>query len=266
MHNAGGALYLICYPQLLCWFTLVHIHSCVIQRLHYSIAVLMDDLRSDRQSNFFFKKWLSYTILQTAKCWVTVSVTCGHCLISMFKAWTLHGSSARYKHISMLHVHLFKTGLSIPTAHWDQPKKRCNIVCFIFRPFVLVNMRLKNKITEEGLLLLRKEQSTQCWQSSLNGFYFYPFLKDIALAHAIPTRLSVRSWKSKLSCPPCHASAGQLTDGCLWNLCSPKVYWGLSMAGVIPATVKEKIKHWRDLYSKREMDKVVGAVEDIYSW
>lgn len=37
------------------------------------------------------------------------------------------------------------------------------------------------------------------------------------------------------------------------------------MAGVIPATVKEKIKHWRDLYSKREMDKVVGAVEDIYS-
>lgn len=101
MHNA---LYLICYPQLLCWFTLVHIRSCVIQRLHYSIAVLMDDLRSDRQSNFFLKKWLSYTILQTAKCWVTVSVTCGHCLISMFKAWTLHGSSARYKHISMLHV------------------------------------------------------------------------------------------------------------------------------------------------------------------
>lgn len=139
-------------------------------------------------------------------------------------------------------------------------------MCFIFRPFVLVNMRLKNKITEEGLLLLRKEQSTQCWQNSLNGFYFYPCLKDIALAHAIPTRLSVRSWKSKLSCPPCHASAGQLTDGCLWNLCSPKVYWGLSMAGVIPATVKEKIKHWCDLYSKREMDKVVGAVEDIYSW
>lgn len=55
MHNARGALYLICYPQLLCWFTLVHIRSCVIQHLHYSIAVLMDDLRSDGQSKFFLK-------------------------------------------------------------------------------------------------------------------------------------------------------------------------------------------------------------------